>query len=195
MISSAIEPSAGIRPTSKDCLAIASAALAGTIRAMSRWLPRSALAVFSVAFAVIAFGLSRTEIFSRLMATEAGSPGHWRLELVPDWRLVATAAGLIALFVTFVWLAIRASLGKGRLTAWPYLSAAAIVTVAIAIAGIFPGIHTGWCDGSVPRWMLPADYDGSGCIEIPDNWKASLPWAREDLVCLGLCTDETLPYR
>jgi hypothetical protein len=43
--------------------------------------------------------------------------------------------------------------------------------------------------------MLPADYDGGGCIEIPDNWKASLPWAREDLVCLGLCTDETLPYR
>ena len=150
------------------------------------------VAWFGVAFAVIAFGLSRTEIFSRLMATEAGSPGPWRLELVPDWRLVATAAGLIALFVTFVW---RASLGKGRLTAWPYLSASAIVTVAILIAGVFPGIHTVQCDGNVPRWMLPFDYDGGGCIEIPDNWKASLPWAHKDLVCLGLCTDETLPYR
>jgi hypothetical protein len=195
LISSAIEPSAGIRPTSKDCLAIAIAALAGSIGAMSRWLPRSALAVFGVAFAVIAFGLSRTEIFSRLMATEAGSPGHWRLELVPDGRLVATAAGLIALLVMLVWLAVRASLGKGRLTAWPYLSAAAIVTVAMVIVGAFTGIHTGQCDGSVPRWMLPADYNGSGCIELPENWEASLPWSRDDLVCLGLCTDETLPYR
>lgn len=174
---------------------MAALAAGASIRGMSRWLPRSALAVFGMAFAVIAFGLSRTEIFSRLMATEAGSPGHWRLELVPDWRLVATAAGLIALFVMLVWFAVRASLGKGRLTAWPYLSAAAIVTVAIVIAGAFTGIHTGQCDGSVPRWMLPADYNGSGCIELPENWEASLPWSRDDLVCLGLCTDALLPYR
>lgn len=44
------------------------------------------------------------------------------------------------------------------------------------------------CDGTVPAWMIPDDYDGSGCVQIRPWWEAWLP-GNEDhsMVCLGLC--------
>jgi hypothetical protein len=30
---------------------------------------------------------------------------------------------------------------------------------------------------------------------LPENMAATEPWDHEDMVCLGLCGDTTLPYR
>lgn len=51
------------------------------------------------------------------------------------------------------------------------------------------------CDGSVPRWMLPDDdRELGGCVPLRPAWEGWLPWnwGRQDLVCLGLCTDHPL---
>jgi hypothetical protein len=74
---------------------------------------------------------------------------------------------------------------------------AATVLVAFAIiatAGylVYP-FRTVQCDGSVPEWMIPSDYDGGGCVELRPAWEANLPWnaGKTELVCLGMCAD---PY-
>jgi hypothetical protein len=62
--------------------------------------------------------------------------------------------------------------------------------VALFAAGsVLPAVMQ--CDGSVPRWMLPPDYDNSGCVDLRPQWEASLPWnqGKAELVCLGMCVD------
>jgi hypothetical protein len=164
-------------------------------RGMREWLPRSALVVFGITLVLTAIGFSRTAVFSHLMATDAGSPGDWHLEYWTDWTLVGIAAALFALLVTCVWLAARAAIrGRGS-SPLPYAAAAVLVAVALVVGSVRPHLASGGCDGSVPRWMLPADYHGSGCIPWPENWRATQPWAPDDLVCLGLCADSLLQRR
>ena len=64
----------------------------------------------------------------------------------------------------------------------------------VVLRAALPVVGTLQCDGSVPRWMVPADYDGGGCMRLPTNWEATQPWNEEDLVCLGLCVGVE-PYR
>jgi len=62
-----------------------------------------------------------------------------------------------------------------------------VCLTAIGVAALFVGsvTYTIQCDGSVPTWMVPADYDNGGCVRIldgepPADWDGS--W-----ICLGLC--------
>ena len=78
-----------------------------------------------------------------------------------------------------------------------------ILAILVVLAGI------GWyfvstsvfgtiqCDGDVPRWMIPSDYDDSGCVPLRPAWEAMLPWNadRQDPVCIGMCAEGVQPYR
>jgi hypothetical protein len=163
---------------------------------MKEWLPRSALVVFGATLAVTGIGFSRAPVFNHLVATDAGSPGDWRLANVPDWQLVGIAALLVTVVATCAWIvAARLVFRRGPRSAGPYLLAGGLASIALAVAALFPSLVSVGCDGSVPRWALPDDYDGGGCIPMPENMAATQPWDHEDMVCLGLCSDTTLPYR
>jgi hypothetical protein len=76
---------------------------------------------------------------------------------------------------------------------------AVIVAGVLVFAGLFAASLVGLggvaqCDGTVPRWMLPDDYDGGGCIEGRPPWEALLPWnlGEWEPYCLGMCQDESL---
>src|SRR5574338_132306 len=146
---------------------------------------KQALPLFYIAAFVVAFGLGLAFfLFASQVpvATDAGTPGHWRVVREPDWGWALRAAAVAAVVVVAVSVLVR-----GR-------RALRIGALAVAAGGLLlvPSVFSAWpmasigCDGSVPRWMLPADYDGSGCIEWPRNWEASQPWDDEELVCLGL---------
>ena len=66
----------------------------------------------------------------------------------------------------------------------------AVVFVVGYLANPFSTIQ---CDGDVPEWMIPSDYDDGGCVELRPAWEANLPWnaGKTELVCLGMCAD---PY-
>jgi hypothetical protein len=75
----------------------------------------------------------------------------------------------------------------------------AIVAGALVLAGLFAASLIGLggvaqCDGVVPKWMVPDDYDGGGCIEGRPQWEAVLPWnwGEWEPYCLGMCQDESL---
>lgn len=62
------------------------------------------------------------------------------------------------------------------------------------VAFMSVGVSTGQCDGEVPAWMIPDDYNGSGCIELRPWWEGLLPWNSDHTpYCLGLCGDGFLP--
>jgi hypothetical protein len=126
------------------------------------------------------------------MAIDEGSPGEWRLTYQPDWVTVLSSAVLLAAVVAGCWLL---AAGRPPRTIGPYVLAAVLASAVLLVGGTMPGFASIGCDGSVPRWMLPDDYDGSGCIPWPENAEVTQPWDNEEMVCLGLCGDETLPFR
>jgi H+/Cl- antiporter ClcA len=164
---------------------------------MREWLPRSAIAVFGVTLVLAAVVVSRAPMLGKLMATDDGSPGDWRLTYEPMWLAVAVVAAVIAILVTVAWVTARRLLsGWSRARLVPYVLAVALgAGLAVSVVGIYPGLWSEGCDGTVPRWMLPAGYSGGGCIPWPENWESTQPWTDEDMVCLGLCSDPTLPYQ
>ncbi|HEX5579481.1 MAG TPA: hypothetical protein VFY43_07440, partial [Candidatus Limnocylindria bacterium] len=137
----------------------------------------------------------RSPVLGHLIATDRGSPGEWRLEYQPDWQLVLVATAILTAVVTCVWLIGAAVCRSGRGRVVPYLVVGTLAAAVLAFGQATPGFASIGCDGSVPRWMLPDDYDGGGCIPWPENWATTQPWDDEEMVCLGLCGDETLPYR
>lgn len=106
----------------------------------------------------------------------------------------ALVAGLIAVTA---WMALTgrstslAPMSGGR-TAVATIAAILVVPPVLGMALVSAG--AGWfvqCDGTVPLWMVPDDYDGGGCVALRPFWEAMLPWHwgewRE--VCLGMCLD------
>lgn len=73
-------------------------------------------------------------------------------------------------------------------SSWRLLLALIVVWAAVVVVGLMflnPLTQTVQCDGSVPTWMIPDDYDQSGCVRIlegapPADWDGR--W-----VCIGLC--------
>ena len=61
-----------------------------------------------------------------------------------------------------------------------------MATISIGMAGSMVQ-----CDGSVPEWMIPSDYDNSGCVALRPFWEAYLPWnvGKTEMVCLGMCVE------
>ena len=176
--------------------AIATLAAAATIQPMKAWLRRTALTVFGVTLVVTVIGFSRAQVLSHLMATDRGSPGTWRLDYQPDWLAVGIAALATSVVATCLWMVVaRLVFRRGPQSIGPYLMTGVLVAAALGVAGLFPTFGTISCDGSVPRWMLPSDYNGGGCIPWPENASRTQPWDGQDMVCLGLCSDPTLPYR
>jgi hypothetical protein len=81
---------------------------------------------------------------------------------------------------------------SGRRSA--FMSIAAILVVPPLLGMALVSAAAGGivqCDGTVPLWMLPDDYDGGGCVALRPFWEGLLPWHwsgwRE--VCLGMCLD------
>jgi hypothetical protein len=73
----------------------------------------------------------------------------------------------------------------------------AVALGLLVIAGLFAASYIGLgrvaqCDGSVPKWMVPDDYDGGGCVELRPFWEGGLPWNIGDWehYCLGMCLDD-----
>jgi hypothetical protein len=54
----------------------------------------------------------------------------------------------------------------------------------------------GVCDGEVPEWMIPDDYNGEGCVEMQQNLVGLAPWnwGKWRQVCLGMCLDGSLVW-
>lgn len=70
-----------------------------------------------------------------------------------------------------------------------------LVALVVVILGNFfyesVAVKQFQCDGDVPEWMIPGDFDG-GCLEVRPSWEGILPWnaGRTDRVCIGLgCMD------
>ena len=72
---------------------------------------------------------------------------------------------------------------------------ALLVAAMLLLPPAFIALTTGQgqCDGNVPRWMLPDNYQSlGGCVTLRPAWEGWLPWnwGRQDLVCLGMCAPE-----
>ena len=76
-------------------------------------------------------------------------------------------------------------LGRVRRAWREFALLAALMLAVLAIPFLLgPRSYVIQCDGGVPTWMLPDDYDG-GCVELlpgppPADWDGS--W-----LCTGLC--------
>jgi len=66
---------------------------------------------------------------------------------------------------------------------------AALVIGAFLVYSVTLAPSAIMCDGSVPEWWIPDDYDNSGCVAVPPPWEFFYPWhwGEQPVYCLGLC--------
>jgi hypothetical protein len=153
-----------------------------------RWLPVSSVVVFGLAFV---FGLVVVHYTVGLPYAVQDADGDWRLTRQTDWLAAAVPAAFAAVAANGAWKLVRwFAIGRsGR--SWPWLGV--VLVAGSLLAGSLATLSVGGsigCDGSVPRWMIPATYDGGGCVPWPANWQETQPWEGEDMVCLGMCGGE-----
>jgi hypothetical protein len=81
---------------------------------------------------------------------------------------------------------------------------ATVLVTILVIAGGIAMLGSAWphgfglreiqCDGTVPAWIVPDEYDGTGCVELRPAWEGLLPENSDDSdYCLGLCAN-LAPY-
>lgn len=78
----------------------------------------------------------------------------------------------------------------------------AIAVVVVALPFGFSFLTSPWpnqvgqCDGFVPEWWVPDDYDGGGCVEVQPNLIGLGPWnwGKWREVCIGLCGPNSLVW-
>lgn len=139
---------------------------------------------FTVVFAVVTIWAALRYSVPMAVRTRSGS---WQIVDSPDWVPAVLAGVLVGLAVAALLNAVMRQLrGRGRVAPW-YLAALLAFTASVGASVMLPISVSIMCDGSVPTWMLPKDYNGGGCVMYPVNWEQTLPWDDEELHCLGMC--------
>jgi hypothetical protein len=90
----------------------------------------------------------------------------------------------------------EASRTKGRETAIALVILIVVAGIVVWGLAVIPGLGITYiqCDGTVPAWMVPDDYDGRGCVELRPSSEGLLPENSDHSdYCLGLCTDLAPP--
>jgi hypothetical protein len=158
---------------------------------MRRWLPVSGALVVGGTAVALAFFVNSNQV---LVASDAGHPGRWRLAVETDWAWTLWGTTLAVLLLLVGRAVVRRAILREARVGGRYLALGAAVALGLVATALSPpgSLHQMGCDGSVPLWMMPDDYDGSGCIPYPRNWEETLPWDDEPTYCLGLCGSDAL---